>query len=231
MPHRAANRLLGSLTDAERRRWCRAAEPVRMARGQVLEAPGEPSPHVWFPTSATVSILYATESGASGEIALVGDEGVIGRSLPPGPGTSRGRAVVSDAGEGFRIDVRFVLAELERPGSLAPALMRFAEAMLAQTSQLVVCNRHHRLEQQLCRLLLSSVDRTASPLLETTHEWLATRLGVRREGVSGAVRRLREVGALGGRRGRIEVIDRSALEARSCECYALIAAGRDRTFH
>ena len=228
MPHRAANRLLGSLTDAERRRWRREAEPVRLKRGQVLDARGGPAGHAWFPASATVSILYAMADGASGEIALIGAEGLVGRSLPPGLGTARHRAVVSDAGDGHRVPAALVVEEVARAGPFARALARFTEALVAQVSQLAACNRHHRLEQQLCRLLLASLDRSGSRRLETTHEWLAARLGVRREGVTAALGALREAGTVEARRGCVEVLDRVALETASCECHAAIAAERAR---
>ena len=228
MQHRIANRLLDSLTDAERPRWRGALEPVRMRRGQVLDGPGATSAHAWFPASATVSVLHALENGSSGEVALVGNEGVVGRSWPPGLGTSRCRALVCDEGEGFRVEADFVDAELGRAGSIGRAMLRFGEAMMAQTSQLVVCNRHHHIEQQLCRLLLSSLDRVGGRRLDMTHEWMATRLGVRREGVTAAARALRESGAISYRRGRIEVLDRDGLEACSCECHAVIAAEYER---
>ena len=228
MPHRAANRLLGSPTDAELRRWRRAAEPVRLKRGQALEMRGGPSGHVWFPDSATVSILYAMADGASGEIALIGAEGLVGRSLPPGLGTARHRAVVSGAGDGHRVPAALVVEEIGREGPFARALARFTETLVAQVSQLVACNRHHRLEQQLCRLLLSSLDLSGNRRLETTHEWLATRLGVRREGVTAALGALRDAGTVEARRGRVEVLDRAALEAASCECQAAIVAERER---
>ena len=228
MQHRIANRLLDSLTDTERPRWRGAVEPVRMTCGQVLDGPGTTSARAWFPASATVSVLYALENGSSGEVALVGNEGVVGRSLPPGLGTSRCRALVRDEGDGFRVEGSFVDAELERAGSIGRAMHRFGEAMMAQTSQFVVCNRHHHIEQQLCRLLLSGLDRVAGRRLDMTPEWMATRLGVRREGVTAAARALREVGVISYRRGRIEVLDRDGLEARSCECHAVIAAEYER---
>ena len=233
MHPRIANRLLGSLTNAprtgtERSAWHRAIEPVHLSRGRLLAGPDAASDDAWFPTSATVSILYAMANGASGEVALVGDEGVIGWSLLPGLGASRCRAVVSGEGEGFRVRARLVAAELEGAGAPTRAMARFTEALLAQTSLTAACNRHHRLEQQLCRLLLTSLDRSPGQRLNTTHEWLATRLGVRREGVTIAVNGLRDAGAVVCRRGTIEVIDRTALEARSCECYAVAARARER---
>jgi len=228
MSRRDINRLLALLDDAERRRWRRELEPVRLTPGQVLETRERPSVHAWFPVSATVSMMNTTRDGASGELALIGNEGLVGHSLIPGVGMPRCCAIVSDGGDGFRIETSLVDAEFERGGSIAQGLLAFTEALIAQIAQLVLCNRHHLIEQQLGRLLLTSLDRVVGGELQVTHEGLAARLGVRREAVTTAARALKRAGAIDHRRGRIEVLDRTVLERRSCECYAVIAAEYDR---
>jgi CRP-like cAMP-binding protein len=216
------------LPNAELRHLLPLFEPVVMPLGQVLYESGMLLSHGWFPTTAIASLLYMTESGASAQIAVVGREGMVGIPLFMGGGSTPGRAVVQSAGAGFRLSGRLVREEFARAGPLMKVLLRYTQALIAQMAQTAVCNRHHSVDQQLCRWLLLSLDRTAGSELLVTQELIATLLGVRREGVTEAALSLQRDGLISYRRGRIMVLDRPGLERRSCECYGVVKMEYDR---
>jgi CRP-like cAMP-binding protein len=184
--------------------------------------------HVYFPTSAIVSLLYVLENGASAEIAVVGREGIVGISLFMGGGSSPNRAVVQSAGKGFRLSAKALQEEFQRAGPVLHLLLRYTQALIAQMSQTAVCNRHHSLDQQLCRWLLLSLDRLPGDDLVMTQELISNMLGVRREGVTEAAMSLQAAGLIRYARGRISVLDRPGLEQRSCECYRVVKKEYDR---
>jgi CRP-like cAMP-binding protein len=222
------NHLLAALPDAERMRWQAWLEPVDMPLGQVLCESGEKMAYVYFPTTSIVSLLYVMEDGASAEIAVVGHEGIVGVSLFMGGGTTPSRAMVQSGGKGFRLRADVMLQEFNRAGPVMHLLLRYTQALITQMSQTAVCNRHHSLDQQLCRWLLLSLDRLPSIELVMTQELIANMLGVRREGVTEAAGRLQRAGLIEYHRGRITVIDRPGLEKRTCECYAVVKKEYDR---
>jgi CRP-like cAMP-binding protein len=222
------NHLLAALPDAEWRRWQPLIERVDMPLGQVMYESGGTLSHVYFPTTAIVSLLYVMEDGASAEIAVVGNEGVVGISLFMGGESTPSRAVVQSAGEGWRLSARAVKAEFERPGPVMHLLLRYTQALITQMAQTAVCNRHHALDQQLCRWLLLSLDRLQGNELVMTQELIANMLGVRREGVTEAALQLQKLGLIRYARGRITVLDRPGLESRTCECYAVVKKEYDR---
>jgi CRP-like cAMP-binding protein len=223
-----ANRLLAALPDAEWQRWKPRLEAVAMPLGQVLYESGVRLEHVYFPTSSIVSMLYVLEDGASAEIAVVGLEGLIGIALFMGGGTTPSRAVVQSAGLGFRLPAAVMQAEFERAGPAMHLLLRFTQALITQMTQTAVCNRHHALDQQLCRWLLLSLDRLPGHELVMTQELIGHMLGVRREGVTEAARKLQAAGLIRYARGHITVLDRDGLEARTCECYGVVKKEYDR---
>ncbi len=221
------NQLLAALPGREWQRWQPRLEFVELRLGQVLYESGATLSHVYFPTSAIVSLLYVMENGASAEIAVVGCEGLVGIALFMGGESTPSRAVVQSAGQGFRLPARAIKQEFKR----APVLqlfLRYTQALLTQMAQTAVCNRHHSLDQQLCRWLLLSLDRLRSNELAMTQELIANMLGVRREGVTEAALKLQDAGLIRYARGRITVLDRPALERRSCECYAVVKTEYDR---
>ena len=226
------NRLLAGLQAGlqpeEWRRLQPLLEPVAMPLGHVLCDAGQIPTHAYFPTTAIVSLLYISERGSSAEIAVVGNEGVVGIQLFMGGGTSPSRAVVQSAGVGYRLPAQVVREEFARAGLLMKLLLRYTQALIAQMAQTAVCNRHHTVDQQLCRWLLFSLDRRQGSELEVTHELISNLLGVRREGVTEAALALQRAGLISYRRGRISVLDRVGLEARSCECYAVVKAEYER---
>ena len=222
------NRLLAALPDAEWARWRPQLEAVDMPLGKVLYESGSTLSHVYFPTTSIVSLLYVMEDGASAEIAVVGNEGIVGISLFMGGESTPSRAVVQSAGKGFRLNASLMLQEFNRAGPVLHLLLRYTQALITQMSQTAVCNRHHSVDQQLCRWLLLSLDRLASNELTMTQELIANMLGVRREGVTEAAGKLQDAGLIQYRRGKITVIDRPGLEARSCECYAVVKKEYDR---
>ena len=223
-----SNRLLSSLADGDGTGWLRQLEPVQLRAGDVLHEPGTAVNHVYFPTSAIVSLLYVTEAGQSSEIAIVGDEGVVGISLFLGGHSTPLRAIVQSTGTGLRLRAHALMNEFERGGAVMQALLRYTQALMTQTTQNAVCNRHHALEQQLCRWLLLNLDRLQSNQVVMTHESISNLLGVRREGVTQAAGRLHKSGLIESGRGRITVIDRKGLEQRACECYAVVRKEYDR---
>jgi len=223
-----SNQLLAVLPDEELARWRNQLELVELPLGQVLYESGSPLSHVWFPCSAIVSLLYVTESGESAEIAMVGSEGVVGISLFMGGETTPNRAVVQSAGVGYRLKAQDIKAEFNRSVPVMHLLLRYTQALITQMAQTAVCNRHHSIDQQLCRWLLMSLDRVKSNELMVTQELIANMLGVRREGVTEAARKLQRAGLIRYARGHAEVVDRAGLELRACECYAVVRAEYDR---
>ena len=221
------NLLLAALPEAEAL-WLPNLEPVELPLGKVLYESGTTMSHVFFPTTAIVSLLYVMEDGASGEIAVVGHEGIVGVSLFMGGESTPSRAVVQSAGTGFRLEAKILMKEFNRAGTVLHLLLRYTQALLTQMAQTAVCNRHHSLDQQLCRWLLLSLDRLPSNELVMTQELIANMLGVRREGVNEAAGKLHKAGVIRYRRGHITVLDRPALEGRTCECYAVVKKEYDR---
>ena len=222
------NRLLAALPAAEWARWLQQMEPVDMPLGKVLYESGSKLTHVYFPTTSIVSLLYVLEDGASAEIAVVGHEGIVGISLFMGGESTPSRAVVQSAGRAFRLKANVMIQEFNRAGPVLHLLLRYTQALITQMAQTAVCNRHHSLDQQLCRWLLLSLDRLHSNELVTTQELIANMLGVRREGVTEAAGHLQQDGLISYRRGRITVLDRHGLEQRTCECYAVVKKEYDR---
>ena len=226
-PDPRRNRLLAALPDTDWQRWLPLLEPVDLPLGQVLYESGVTLSHVYFPTTAIVSLLYVLENGASAEIAIVGNEGIVGVSLFMGGESTPSRAVVQSAGEGFRLEAQMIKAEFNRAPVLH-LLLRYTQALITQMAQIAVCNRHHSLDQQLCRWLLLSRDRLQSDELEMTQELIANMLGVRRAGVTGAALKLQQAGLIRYSRGHISLLDREGLEKRTCECYAVVKTEYER---
>jgi CRP-like cAMP-binding protein len=216
------NHLLAALPEENYRRLLPELELVAMPLGWVIYESGGRLSYLYFPISGIVSLLYVTNSGASSEIAITGKEGLVGISLFMGGETTTSSAVVQTAGHAYRLDRRRLRQEFERGGLLQRLLLRYTQALMTQMSQTAACNRHHSVEQQLCRWLLLTQDRVAQRELVITQELIAGMLGVRREGVTEAAGNLQRAGCISYRRGHISVLDRAALEARSCECYALV---------
>jgi CRP-like cAMP-binding protein len=224
------NRLLDALPPAIYERWQEALEEVNLPLGQVLYEPGTVLSHVYFPTTALVSLLYVMEDGGSAEIAVVGNEGLLGISIFMGGESTPSRAVVQSGGLGLRMKASTLKSELARSSLVLRLLLRYTQALITQMAQTAVCNRHHTLDQQLCRWLLLSLDRLPGLQLIMTQELIANMLGVRREGVTEAALKLQKAGLIRYSRGRITVLDRAALERRACECYAVVKREYDRLF-
>ena len=216
------NHLLAALPTAEFERLAPHLELVPMLLGETLYDPGGQLQHVYFPTTAIVSLLYTMESGASAEIASVGHEGILGISLFMGGDTTPSSAVVQTGGHGYRLPGRLLKDEFNRAGPMQRLLLRYTQALLTQMCQTAACNRHHSIEQQLCRWLLLTLDRLPSNELVMTQELIAGALGVRREGITEAAGNLQRDGIIRYRRGHIAVLKRSGLEAGACECYAVV---------
>jgi CRP-like cAMP-binding protein len=225
-PHQ--NHLLDALPDADYERLTAHAELIPMALGDVLYEPRVKLRYVYFPTTAIVSLLYVMENGASAEIAVVGNEGILGISLFMGGDTTPSRAIVQSAGHGFRVKAELLKSEFERFGATMHLLLRYTQALITQMAQTAVCNRHHSVDQQLCRWLLLSLDRLPGNELTMTQELIANMLGVRREGVTEAAGKLQRADLIRYQRGRITVIDRPGLESRCCECYQVVKTETDR---
>ena len=222
------NQLLAALPDDEWQRWQPHLELAQLPLGTVLYESGGTLKNVYFPTTAIVSLLYVMENGDHAEIAVVGKEGLIGVSLFMGGGSTPSRAVVQSAGTGFRLNAVVMKEGFERGGPVMHLLLRYTQALITQMAQTAVCNRHHTLDQQLCRWLLLSLDRLPGNELTMTQELIANMLGVRREGVTEAAMNLQKAGLIRYSRGRISVLDRPGLERRSCECYAVVKKEYDR---
>jgi CRP-like cAMP-binding protein len=224
----AANQVLAALPVDEHLRLSPHLEPVELTLGRSVYEPGDRMSHVFFPTSGIVARLYPESNGASTEVALKGNEGVVGISTFLGGGSTTCRAVVIGAGHAYRLHKLVLQREFERGGSLQRLLLRYAQALLTQIAQNGVCNRHHSIDQQLCRWLLLNLDRSSSNEVHMTQESIATMLGVRREGVTEAAGRLKDSALIWSRRGSITVLDRPGLEKRVCECYAVVRRESDR---
>ena len=223
LPHSPnQNQLLAALPAVEFERLLPHLELVPMQLGETLYEPGGKLQHVYFPTTAIVSLLYVMESGASAETAGVGAEGVVGISLFLGGDTTSSSAVVQTAGQAYRLERRVLQHEFDRAGLLQRLLLRYTQALLTQMAQTAACNRHHTVDQQLSRWLLLTLDRVRSRELVMTQELVASMLGVRRESVTDAARKLQHAGFIRYRRGHIAVLDRFGLETRACECYAVV---------
>ncbi|WP_313919612.1 Crp/Fnr family transcriptional regulator [Tahibacter sp.] len=221
------NRLLAALPEPDWQRWLLQLEWVSLPLGHVLCESGITLKHVYFPTTAIVSLLYVLENGASAEIAVVGHEGIVGVSIFMGGGSTPSRAVVQSAGEGYRVKASFLKKQFSRAPVLH-LLLRYTQALITQMAQTAVCNRHHSLDQQLCRWLLLSLDRLEGPDLVMTQELISNMLGVRREGVTESAQKLQRVGLIRYNRGHITVLDRPGLEKHTCECYAVVKKEYDR---
>ncbi|WP_458765301.1 Crp/Fnr family transcriptional regulator [Cupriavidus basilensis] len=223
-----ANHLLAVLPEEE---WARLAPQlvlVDLPLGQVIYESGDRLNHVYFPTTSIISLLYVMENGASAEIAIVGNEGMVGIALFMGGETTPSRAIVQSAGTAYRLDSATVKAEFNRAGPMQRLLLRYTQALITQMAQTAVCNRHHSIEQQLCRWLLLSMDRLPTNKLKMTQELIANMLGVRRSGVTEAALKLQNAGLIRYHHGHIEVLDRPGLEQRVCECYAVVKRECDR---
>ena len=222
------NHLLAALPAADYKRIAPHLEFVQMPLGKVLCEAGGILSHVYFPTTSVVSLLYVTEDGACVETAVVGSEGMVGVSLFMGGDTAPSQAVVQTAGYAYRLNKQVLKQEFDRSSSVRHVLLRYTQALITHMTQTAVCNRHHSVDQQLCRWLLLNLDRSPTNELATTHELIANKLGVRREGITDAAGKLRSAGLIRYNRGRITVLDRPRLEDRSCECYAVVKNEFDR---
>jgi CRP-like cAMP-binding protein len=222
------NHILASLPEAEWLRWQPQLEYVDMPLGHVLYESGGTLKHIYFPTTSIVSLLYVMENGASAEIAVVGNDGLVGISLFMGGGSTPSRAVVQSAGKGYRLKAGLMKDEFDRGGPVLHLLLRYTQALITQMSQTAVCNRHHSLDQQLCRWLLLSLDRLDGNALNMTQELIANMLGVRREGVTESALNLQKANLIRYSRGHIVVEDRKGLEKRCCECYAVVKKEYER---
>jgi CRP-like cAMP-binding protein len=227
-PHPAQNHLLSALPEKDLALLTPHLELVPMALGQMLYEPGGQMRHAYFPTTSIVSLHYVTESGASAETAGVGNEGMVGISLFMGGDTTSSSAVVQMAGHAYRVDRHVLKQEFDRAGVLQRLLLRYTQALMTQMAQTAACNRHHSVEQQLCRWLLLTMDRMPAGELVMTQELVASMLGVRRESVTDAAGRLQSSGYIRYRRGHISVLDRAGLEGRACECYSVVKKEIDR---
>jgi len=222
------NHLLMALSSDVRDRLLPHIERIVLPLGKVLYESGDKLRHVYFPTDSIISLLYVMENGASAEIAVVGNEGIVGVSLFMGGESTPSRAVVQSAGTAYRLNGQRLKDEFDRHGELLVLLLRYTQALLTQMAQTAVCNRHHSIDQQLCRWLLLSLDRLPSNELTMTQELIANMLGVRREGVTDAAGKLQKLGVIEYSRGHIKVLDRHKLEELSCECYAVVKQESDR---
>ena len=223
-----ANRLLAALPEESYRALLPFLEPLPLPLGMAVYESGAKQGYVYFPTSSIVSLLYVLADGASAEIAVTGNEGLVGIALFMGGETTPSRAVVQSAGQGYRLRADMLKQEFEKGGELQHVLLRFTQALITQMTQTAVCNRHHAVDQQLCRWLLLSLDRLRSSELVMTQELIANMLGVRREGVTEAAGKLQTEGLISYSRGHIKVLDRKRLEARVCECYRVVKKEYDR---
>ncbi|WP_158773944.1 Crp/Fnr family transcriptional regulator [Cobetia sp. L2A1] len=222
------NHLLATLSDDVKERLAPHIDTVPLSLGQIIHTSGSALNHVYFPIDAIVSLLYVTENGASAEIAVVGNEGLVGIAVFMGGESTTSRAIVQSAGLAFRLPVDQLKDEFNRHGEMLHLLLRYTQSLITQMAQTAVCNRHHSIDQQLCRWLLLSLDRLPSNQLNMTQELIANMLGVRREGVTEAAGKLNRLGIIKYQRGHITVLDRPRLEERCCECYAVVKKESDR---
>jgi len=222
------NWLFKSLPMSEWERLTPHIQAFDMPLGLVLSESGDKMSHLYFPTTAIVSLLYGLENGSSAEIAVVGNEGCVGISLFMGGQSTLSSAVVQSAGKSYRINAQVIMSEFDKAGALMHLFLRYTQALITQMSQTAVCNRHHTLDQQFCRWLLLSLDRLTSNELVMTQELIANMLGVRREGVTEAALKVQKAGLISYARGHIKIIDRPGLERRTCECYQVVKTEYDR---
>jgi CRP-like cAMP-binding protein len=227
-PSPEQNRILDALPPGERERLFPHLKLVALPLGKALYESGDRLQHIYFPTDSIISLLYVLEDGASAEIAVVGNDGAIGVALFMGGETTTNRAIVQSSGFAYRLTGARLKREFNRHGEVLNILLRYTQALITQMAQTAVCNRHHSVDQQLCRWLLLSLDRLSSPRLNMTQELIANMLGVRREGVTEAAGKLQKVGVITYSRGQIEVLDRRALERLCCECYGVVKKETDR---
>jgi CRP-like cAMP-binding protein len=227
-PSPMQNHLLSVLPRAVQDRLLDDLEFMPLPLGKVLYESGDVTNAVYFPTDSIVSLLYVMENGASAEISVVGNEGMVGIALFMGGESTTSRAIVQSAGHAYRLGGKEFKAEVNRHGVLMDLMLRYTQALITQMAQTAVCNRHHNIEQQLCRWLLLSLDRLRGNELVMTHELIANMLGVRREGVTEAAGKLHKLGIINYSRGHITVLDRAALERQSCECYEVVKRETDR---
>ncbi|WP_342245513.1 Crp/Fnr family transcriptional regulator [Pseudomonas sp. OTU5201] len=227
-PSPLQNHLLAALPEDVQQRLIPQLELVPLPLGKVVYESGDTLRHVFFPTDSIVSLLYVMENGSSAEISVVGNEGVIGLAVFMGGESTPSRAIVQSAGHAYRLHGHQLKAEVNRHGGLLFLMLRYTQALITQMAQTAVCNRHHSIDQQLCRWLLLSLDRLPSNHLTMTQELIANMLGVRREGVTDAAGKLQKLGVIEYSRGHITVLDRPRLEALSCECYAVVKKETDR---
>jgi CRP-like cAMP-binding protein len=222
------NQLLAALSPAAQTRIYPLLHLVPMPLAKVICEPGEALRHVYFPTDSVVSLMYTMADGAAAEIAMVGNEGLIGVAIFMGGGTTSSQAVVQSAGYAYCLLARHLKEEFDRGGEMQRRLLRYTQALITQMAQTAVCNRHHSVDQQLCRLLLLSLDRLSCNRLTMTQELIANMLGVRREGVTESAGKLQKLGIIRYNRGRITIMDRPRLEQQCCECYAAVKKETDR---
>jgi CRP-like cAMP-binding protein len=222
------NRLLALLSDETKERIAPNLELVTLPLGEVVYEAGDPERYVYFPIDAIVSLLYVMENGKSAEISVVGNEGIVGIAAVLGGGNTCIRAVVQSTGTAFRLPGQLLKEGIDRYCELRRLILRYTQTLITQMSQTAVCNRHHTIEQQLCRRLLLSLDRVPGDEMILTQELIANMLGVRREGVTAAAGKLRKLGAIEYRRGHVKVLDREILEELSCECYSVVKCETDR---
>jgi CRP-like cAMP-binding protein len=222
------NQLLAALPTEAQARLQPHLKLVEMPLGKVLYESGESAQQVFFPTNSIVSLLYVMENGASAEISVVGNEGIVGIAVFMGGESTTSRALVQSAGHAYRLAGQRLKDEFNRHADLQVLMLRYTQSLITQMAQTAVCNRHHTIDQQLCRWLLLSLDRLRSNELKMTQELIANMLGVRREGVTDAAGKLQRLGLIEYHRGRIKVLDREKIEALSCECYAVVKAETDR---
>jgi CRP-like cAMP-binding protein len=227
-PAPRSNHILAALPEEEAARLFPQLKLVELPLGMSVYESGDVQRYMYFPTDSIVSLLYVLENGASAEIAIVGNEGVIGVSLFMGGKTTPSRAIVQSAGFAYRLGGRAIKKEFDRHGQMLHLLLRYTQALITQMAQTAVCNRHHSVDQQLCRWLLLSIDRLSGVRLNMTQELISNMLGVRREGVTTAAGKLQKLGVITYSRGSIEVLDRPKLEKLSCECYAVVKRETDR---
>src|ERR1700689_5808348 len=226
--HPQQNHILDALPQPERERLFPFMELVTLPLGKVLYESGDTLRHIYFPTDSIVSLLYVLKDGGSAEIAVVGNDGAIGVALFMGGETTTNRAIVQSAGSAYKLAGARLKQEFERHGEMLHILLRYTQALITQMAQTAVCNRHHSVDQQLCRWLLLSLDRLPSNQLVMTQELSANMLGVRREGVTEAAGRLQKIGVITYSRGNIAVVDRARLEELCCECYGVVKTETDR---
>ena len=230
-PSPLQNHILEALPKTVRERLFPHLKLVTLPRGGVLYESGAPLRQIYFPTDCVISLLYVLENGASAEISVVGNEGAVGLSLFIGGETTTSRAIVQSGGSAYRLTGRRLKAEFAGHGDMLHILLRYSQSLLTQMAQTAICNRHHSVDQQLCRWLLLSLDRLPANKLTVTQELIANTLGVRREGVTAAAGKLQKLGVIEYVRGQITVLDRPRLEQLSCECYAVVKAETDRILH